>query len=246
MWRFTREHHAEARRLFQAAVAADPQFARAHAYLAVNYLSTFINGFDDSEGLYGLAREAALRALALDDKEPVARFLLGRVYTQLGQVDAGLAELEEAVRLNPSFAQAHLGLGMAFLIQGRWEEARDACATAARLSPHDPMMPAMLSTGAAALALGGRLGEAEALARASAAHPMATFWSAATLASILGHLGRTAEARGALARLLELRPDFSEATLARFSRIEPDGPSRRFWLEGLQKAGLPHAAVSPP
>lgn len=242
-WRYTKDAHAEARRLFQAAVKLDPQFAPAHSYLALSYFSSFINGLDDSDESFGLARDTAIRALAIDDKDAVARFVLGRVYTQIGRIPAGIAELEAAVRLNPSFAQAHYGLGTALLNMDRPEEAVDACATAERLSPHDPMLPAFQSTRAAALSLGGRLDEAEVVARAAVRHPTASFWNVAALATVLGHLGRTDDARGAIDKLLALRPDFSEALVRRFyGSVEPDTAgyaARAHFFEGLYKAGLP-------
>jgi len=246
-WKYTRDAHAEARRLFQAAAAADPQFAPAHSHLALSYFSSFINGLDDSDQSFGLARDTAIRALAVDDKDPVARFVLGRVYTQMGQVQAGIAELEQAVRLNPSFAQAHYGLGSALAKLDRWEEASEACATAERLSPHDPMLPAFQSVRAAALSRGGQLEEAELVARAGARHPTASFWNVAALASILGHLGQAEESRAAIEKLLTLRPDFSEAMFRRFfGEVEPDAPGhavRTHFFEGLYKAGLPRLAA---
>jgi TolB-like protein/class 3 adenylate cyclase/cytochrome c-type biogenesis protein CcmH/NrfG len=244
-WKYTRESHAEARRLFQAACALDPQFAPARSYLALSYFSSFINGLDEAEESFALARDTALQALAIDQRDPVARFVLGRVYTQLGQLRAAIAELEQAVRLNPSFAQAHYGLGTALARAGRWEDAVDACATAERLSPHDPMLPAFQAVRASALALGGHLDEAEAVARAALRHPTASFWNAAALASVLGHAGRGEEARREVDRLLAMRPDFSEAMYRRlFGTAEADdaGSAPTFFFEGLYKAGLPRPA----
>jgi TolB-like protein/cytochrome c-type biogenesis protein CcmH/NrfG len=251
-WKYTREAHAEARRLFQAASAVDASFAPAQAYLALSYFSSYINGLDSSEESFRLARETAMRALALDDKEPMARFVLGRVHTQAGQWQAGIEELQTAVKLNPSFAQAYYGLGAALLGAGRWEEAVGACATAQRLSPHDPMLPAFQSIRASALSYGTRLEEAEVLARAATRHPTTSFWNIATLASVLGHQGRIDEARESVAKLLEARPDFSEQMFARFFGRLDQAPkaagsrvnSRVYFFEGLYKAGLPHPATS--
>jgi tetratricopeptide (TPR) repeat protein len=249
-WKYTQAAHVEARRLFQAAAAVDPNFAPAHAYLALSYFSSFINGLDSSEQSFRLARETATRALALDDKEPMARFVLGRVHTQAGQWQAGVDELQTAVTLNPSFAQAHYGLGAALLGMGRWEEAVEACATAQRLSPHDPMLPVFQSIRASALSYGGRLDEAEVLARAATRHPTTNFWNIATLASVLGHRGRLQEAAESVAKLLEIRADFSEQMFARFFGKLDQAPraagsrvnSRVYFFEGLYKAGLPQPA----
>jgi hypothetical protein len=105
------------------------------------------------------------------------------------------------------------------------------------------MLPAFQATRAAALSLGGRLEEAELVARAGIRHPTASFWNLAGLASILGHLGRDEEGRATIEKLLELRPDFSAAMFRRFfGSVESDAPgygARTHFFDGLYKAGLP-------
>jgi len=245
-WQYTKPAHAEARRLLHQAVLRDPQFAPAHSYLALSYFSSFINGLDMSPDSFRLACECAERALALDDKEAMSRFVLGRVYTLMGRVAAGVEELRTAVRLNPSFAQAHYGLGAAMYVLERWEDAVEACVTAERLSPHDPMLSAFQSTRAVALALGGQLEEASHVARLATQSPTASYWSHAALASILGNLGYADEAAAALARLLAIRPDFSVALFdqvfrppqAQAGQSAKPSLARALFLGGLYKAGL--------
>jgi adenylate cyclase len=243
MWQYSREANDEAKRLFAAAIELDPQFAAAHSYLALSIFSGVFNALGDPPQAILLSRDAALRALAIDEKDAVAHFVLGRVSTQLGDHSAAITELETAIRLNPSLAQAHYGLGNALTFSGRPEQAIAKCEAAERLSPHDPSMWAIQTVHALALVLLDRLDEAEALARAATRHPGATFWTHAILACVLGHLGRTEDARGALARLLELRPDFSESFVARVYSGNDPNVSQRYW-EGLYKAGLPRPTVT--
>ena len=54
------------------------------------------------------------------------------------------------------------------------------------------------------------------------------------LASALAHLGRDAEAREVLARLLEIDPTYTIS-----GRISRGGQSQKLLIEGLRKAGLP-------
>ena len=245
-WQYTREAHVEARRLFTQAVKLDAQFAPAWSYLALSYFSSFINGLDESKDSFKIACEMANRALAIDDKEAMARFVLGRVFTLTGRVTAGLAELQAAVELNPSFAQAHYGLGAALVTLSRPEEAIEACATAERLSPHDGMLTAFQGIRALALSMTGRHDEAAVVARSAARHPTASFWTFGTLASVLGHLGQLDEARIALDRLMGLRPDFSEALFDHFFRSPAVAPGkalpsthpRTHLFAGLYLAGL--------
>ncbi len=246
-WQYTRQAHVEARRLFTQAVKLDPQFAPAWSYLALSYFSSFINGLDESPDSFKTAAEMANRALAIDDKEAVARFVLGRVFTLTGRVQAGLAELQAAAELNPSYAQAHYGIGAAMLTLSRPEEAIDACATAERLSPHDGMLTAFQSIRALAMSMTGRHDEAAVVARAAARHPTASFWTFASLASVLAHVGQLDEACIALDRLLSLRPDFSEALFDHFFRspVSATGAPhsrthpRTHLFAGLYLAGLP-------
>jgi adenylate cyclase len=57
------------------------------------------------------------------------------------------------------------------------------------------------------------------------------------LASALAHLGRDAEAREALARLLEIDPTYTMS--GRTSRVGKPNPNLKLLYEGLRKAGLP-------
>ncbi len=248
-WQYTKPAHAEARRLWLQAAQRDPEFAPAFSYLALSYFSSFMNGLDATPDSFRIACEYAEQALAIDDKESMPRFVLGRVYTLSGRISSAVEELNLAVRLNPSFAQAHYGLGAALHTLERWEESVEACATAERLSPRDPMVSAFQSTRALALAMGGQMDDARRVAREATRNPTATYWSHVALASILGNMGLSDEAGAALARLLELRPDFSEALFDRIFRRSkhetwPDGRphlARAQIFDGLYKAGLPRS-----
>ncbi len=88
------------------------------------------------------------------------------------------------------------------------------------------------------------LGDYEAAvedARRSIRHPAAAFWLHAHLASALALLDRREEAKIALDRLLEVKPDFSpDAALAALSPLNPEAVRPLFqpWIDGLRKAGL--------
>ncbi len=72
-------------------------------------------------------------------------------------------------------------------------------------------------------------------------HPAARYWPHATLASALALLDRREEAKIALDKLLEVKPDFSPlAALAAFSPLDPEAlrPQFKTWIDGLRKAGL--------
>ena len=77
---------------------------------------------------------------ALDDKEAMAHFALGRVLRLRGDYEAGIAELRTAIDLNPSLALAHKGLGFALMMTRQLDEAIIENSTAIRLSPRDPLV----------------------------------------------------------------------------------------------------------
>ena len=90
-----------------------------------------------------------------------------------GQHDASIAALEQAIELNPSFAQSHHGLGMALTLVGRLDEAKEALAMAERLSPRDPNLWASTVVHALACVLSGDDEEALFWARKTIQNPRA-------------------------------------------------------------------------
>jgi adenylate cyclase len=242
LWNFTKDDVAEAQRLFRQVHELDPAFATPYAFESYSHYLSVILGFSEVPGeSLEAALTAAKKALALDDKDPVAYFALGRVYMMLGEHDASVAELEKALELSPSFAQAHHGLGFALVLSGRLEEAAKALDKAIRLSPRDPLLWGTMSFRSMACNLLQQYEAAADWARKAIHEPRAAgggYWPYAVLASALGNLGQTAEAREAVDKALERKPDLSltylETTLP---TKEPGGLETYF--DGLRKAGLP-------
>ena len=141
LWQINAEDVAEARRLFQRAADLDPNFAQTVAALGYTLFLQVVFSYADSplENL-DQALRLANKAIALDDKEAMAHFALGRVQTLRGEYDAAIAELRTAIDLNPSLALAHLGLGQAFMLNGQFDAAISELETAIRLSPRDPVV----------------------------------------------------------------------------------------------------------
>jgi tetratricopeptide (TPR) repeat protein len=109
------------------------------------------------------------------------------------------------------------------------------------LSPRDPLVWAFYAYRAWARVLLGDYEAAVEDARRAIRHPAATFWPHAALASALALLDRPEEAKIALDKLLEVKPDFTPDTvLVTFSPLNPEALRPRFktWIEGLHKAGL--------
>ena len=140
LWTFGDEETAEALRLFQRARELDPSFAAAYAHEGyANYMRVILGYSEAPDENLTAGLEAAKKATSLDDKDAVGYFALGRVLMMMGDHDASIAQLEHSIRLNPSFSQAHHGLGFALALAGRLEEAVEAQEMAMRLSPRDPL-----------------------------------------------------------------------------------------------------------
>ena len=158
-----------------------------------------------------------------------------------GEYDAAIEELRTAIGLNPSFALAHHGLGMALTLTGQLEQAISELDTAIRLSPRDPIVWAFYSWRAWAHFFLGDYEAAVEDARRAIRHPAAVFWPHATLASALALLDRLGEAKIVFDKLLEIKRDFSpDLVLVTFSPLNPEAlrPLFKTWIEGLRKAGL--------
>ena len=241
MWAFTKEHNAEAQRVLRRAQELDPRFSTAYAFESYSHYLHAMLGFADAPGdSLEAAFTAAKKALALDDKDPVGYFALGRVYMLRGEHDASVAELETALELNPSFANAYHGLGSALMLSGRLEEAAEALDTAIRLSPRDPVLWGTLCFRSLTCTLLGQHEAATEWARRAVHEPRAAgggYWSYVVLASALGNLGQAADAREAVDEALRRKPDLSIAYLAALLPTKQPGGLDPY-LDGLRNAGL--------
>jgi adenylate cyclase len=242
LWRFNAKDLTEARRLFQLATDLDPNFAQPVAAMGYTLFRSIIDAYAESPlETLEQALQCANKAIALDDKEAMAHFTLGRIQGLRGEHDAAIEELCTAIDLNPSLALAHLGLAMALWLSEQPEEAIAECDAAIRLSPRDPVKWAFFGVRASAQLFLRDYKAAVEDARRSIQNPAASYHPHATLASALAHLDRRDEAKIALDKLLEIKPDYSpDALLAAWSPLNPEAlrPLFKTYFDGLRKAGL--------
>jgi adenylate cyclase len=242
LWNFNKDDVAEAQSLFRQVHELDPTFATPYAYESYCHYLGVILGYAEVPGEnLEKALTAAKKALALDDKDPVAYLALGRVYTMLGEHDASVAANEKALELSPSFYLAHHGLGFALALSGRLEESAKALDKAIRLSPRDALLWGTMSFRSLTCNLLQQYEAAADWARKSILEPRAVgggYWSYAVLASALSNLGQTAEARETVKEALHRKPDLSLAFLETTLPTKQPGGLKNF-IGGLRKAGLP-------
>jgi TolB-like protein len=239
LYRCTREDLAEARRLFERAIAADPELGPAYSGLAEAYYYEVVYGFAES---FQAHREKAIgpaqRAVTLDREDAGAHCTLGRIRYLRHEYPAAIADLETALELNPSLALAHYGMGAALVFSGRASEAVPHLQAAIRLSPYDPNMGSFLVRMADAKYFGADYEGAVALALKALGQPNFQWSRYATLLAALGQLGRVNEAARYLGEVVRFRPDFSISFVRKWHPFFHQDYMARY-CEGLRKAGVP-------
>jgi len=124
---------------FQHAVEKDPTFSRAWTGIAkVWYFlaDVYVRPLD----AYPVSKEAALKAIVLDDKDAEAHCYLSEAKRVLDWDLAGAdAELKRALQLDPNSAAAHLFSGLHPLFRGELKDGLQRILEAEKLDPVSPI-----------------------------------------------------------------------------------------------------------
>ncbi|MGB2889186.1 MAG: tetratricopeptide repeat protein, partial [Candidatus Acidiferrales bacterium] len=121
---------------FQQAIEKDPTYALAYSGLADCYSLASDYGFVATKEAFPRAKEAALKALQLDQTLAEAHASLAYVKTEYDwDWSGGEREFQRAIELNPSYAIAHQWHAVALLAMGRSEEAITENKRALELDP---------------------------------------------------------------------------------------------------------------
>jgi serine/threonine-protein kinase len=130
----TEEGHRKAIRYFEQALALDPEYALAYSGLADSYglLATDFGLLP--EGLVK-AREAATRAVRLDDSLAEGHASLGLFRYQTYDWPGAEVEFQRALAINPGYANAHLWYAMLLMTTGRIDESLAEIQQALQLDP---------------------------------------------------------------------------------------------------------------
>ena len=231
------EFSGQALPLLEKAIAIEPDYAVAHAYIAWCYEIRHLRG-----GVHDESRAAALRHARLaiatggDDATAlaVAAFVIGILERDY---QTAFIAFDRAIALSPSSAQA---FGFSASIRawaGDSPTSVEQAETAIRLSPFDPLIWFPYCGLAYAHLFAGRFEEAaSAASRAAQANPRFSIpWVLQAAAS--ASLGRIDEAKANAQRLLSLEPTF---TIGSFVVVNFTSAERLSMLaEALRQAGLP-------
>jgi len=153
--KYTREGIIKSREYFQRAIELDPNFALAYAALAGVYALRDVTNEPASE-VSLQARQAALKALALDDQLAEAHMSMGLVSTADWDWVTAEKEFKRAIELNPNYVGAHGNYGLHWAVMGRPDKALVEYKLAQRLDPANPVVASNIAINSC------RLGQYEA------------------------------------------------------------------------------------
>jgi adenylate cyclase len=214
------------------ALEIDPNYARAHAYMAASYIvGITMMEVDDPAEWEARALASAERAAALDDLDSYCQHFMGEAAFQNRQPERALRHIRRAIAINPHDADI-LTLGSYIEISvGDPEVGLRQIALAMERNPTNPPWYHWLK--GLDLALLGRFDEALAeYDQFGPPNPSILKLRAVALVQ----LGRLDEARANVRALLEIMPNLTASKIARLDASMPDANVR---VESLRRAGLP-------
>jgi adenylate cyclase len=221
---------------FRRAIDLDPTYSDAYAALSMGHTLDHQNRWSDRPELaLGEAERLADVAIAKDDKNPYAHFVASMAAMNRKDYRRWADESERALALNPNYAAAVAGRGTVYIYTGEPTKAIPCLERAMRL---DPTIPAQYLhfIGTAYFVAGDYETAAKMFRDRIAANPH-TDLSRAFLASTLGHLGRTEEARRVWQELKDINPRYSLADHIDRLPFQDPADAERI-AEGVRKAGL--------
>ena len=240
LYRFTVEDLRTARRWFLRALEINAELPRAHGGLGYVAIQMAFYGPPAKRATeLESAMACSERAVDLDPWNAFSRFVRGRALSLALNFAESQAQLESAIELNPSFAQAYFALGFCLTNSDRPSEALPHFDRALLLSPHDPHIWTFHHMRAMAHFRLGEMTDAERYVRAAVRQPNATYWPFATLCALLGDLGKIAEAEAIADRLTRMKPGYTLAFARQDFFYTRPGPFVERYLRGLTSAGIP-------
>jgi tetratricopeptide (TPR) repeat protein len=224
---------AKALDLFEQAIARDPGFAPALAWVAVCHTRRRLDGHaEDPQTAHSKAASFAEQALALAGGDPgvLANVALVLGDDESAEISSAIALIDRSLALNPSSARAWFISGLLRVLAGERDKAIEHLETCLRLGPRDPVGVPLFVMGQAHL-FSHRFGEAaEKLALSVRAY---SGWPPPyrALAACYAHMERLEDARVVIEQLRAIGPVMT-LEVNRYRRAE----DRELYLSGLRLA----------
>jgi len=238
-YELTQESLAAAEKILRKAVANAPTSCDAHYMLAGVLIHQVFMGYStDRDNIISEAYEIAKQAIALDEKNEYAHWIMGAIYTYRNKHEMAIAELKRAIELNPNCSLAYGVLGSVLSYCGEADESIKNNEIAIRCNPRDPSIFFRYAGIALAHFVAGRYSEASQWALKSVNRKPNWRLGHAVLASSLAQLNLLKEAKEAVNNYLEHFPNETISGLRKVFPIKRPEDVCQF-EEGLRKAGLP-------
>jgi len=219
--------------MLQRAVALDPGYAEAHAWLALNHWIGWVHWGEPEEPNRRMALSIAEKAVALDPNQACCRWILGMILAYEGRWQESDVQFAAALDLDPNHADAWAEMSDISVMGGRIEQGLEQIRKAFRLNPYPASWYFLL------------LGQAQYAARQydlaiQTLRREETYRTGSRrfLAACLAQAGQLDEARREAEMFLVSNPQFR---ISHWVGSHPlrDAATREHFVEGYRKAGLP-------
>jgi len=237
------QEHARLRAGLERALEREPNHANGWAMLSLLYTNEYNLRLNPLERPMERAREAAWRAVNLDQACQAGWQQLASCYFFGRDFSAFRPAAERAISLNPRNGNTCALMAMLMAYSGDWERGVALLQKLMDLNRHHPgwyYFPSAYDH--------FRKGEYEASLEVAKKINMPQLRSTAlATAATCGMLGRQAEARAAIDSLRKYNPIFLDLNNVRedYAKWIPDEELRERLLQGLQKAGRQFGSVTP-
>ena len=226
-----REDSERARECFESAISRDPNFARAHACLAMveAYNWFWDSNFDRLERAVKIGEAA----FALDPHESKCHLAIGLAQLFRRRHEKSQFHLSRASELNPNDDLIMVENGRYLMYTGEAALGADLVRQAMRRNPYHPNWYWNV--------LGRCLHTAQDFHKAISMFERITvpqFWTHAFMAACYAGLSQPAEAANQLNKAMTLKPNLSISEFSKFLPYQYETDLQRF-VDGLRRAGLP-------
>ena len=232
---------AEALDLLRQAVQLDPNYANAHAFLALYLIERVVlmlTPTPDADRVE--ADNAAKRAMELAPQDPEVLENVGLVWLHCGEYAKSVEALRRAVGIAPFNLVAWGYLGLTLGWGGKERDAQEAVKILSKLitdTPEHPSLPYWYFFLSGTYVRLQRYQEAVDAAQRCVELQPRFYVARITLANALGQIGKLAEARDEMAQVMAVNPYVSEALLeTEYRKICSDPQVAELHLAGLRSA----------
>lgn len=238
IWQFDRQAMADGAAFMHQALALDPDFGLAYAYLAyVDFFDVILSRTDDRTATLRQGLANARKALSIDQRDYIAHWSLGRLHSVEGDHQSAIREMETSISINPNFAHGYSGLSIALVFAGQPEKAIEYADMAIRLSPHDPQKWIFVGYKGLADGVLGNYEKAIEYMEEACRFPTAQIIPFTVLAALYALTGRDSDAAAAMENARRLDSNLSIKRMDEYFGVADPKIFEAFY-EGFRKAGL--------